>query len=158
MLSCWGHCIDFNSLDECDTIGSVKSLLKNMHTNNSDSPCVFIRKPQKGFVSFSIYVDNLNIIWYIKDIEEDSIYLRPEFKTKDLGKSKLCLGLQIEHFFKVIFVHESIYNKMVLERFNINKYYLLRTLMVVRSLKRDTSPFRPKSDDGGITWTISYLP
>jgi hypothetical protein len=23
-------------------------LLKNMHTNNSDSPCVFIRKPQKG--------------------------------------------------------------------------------------------------------------
>lgn len=62
------------------------------------------------------------------------------------------------HFFKVIFVHESIYNKMVLERFNINKYYLLRTLMVVRSLKKDTSPFRSKSDDGGITLTISYLP
>jgi hypothetical protein len=66
---------------------------------------------------------------------------------KELGETKFCLGLQIEHLPEGIFVHQSTYCKKVLERFNMIKVHPLKTPMVVRSLEMDTDPFRPKSDD-----------
>jgi hypothetical protein len=68
-------------------------LLKKGYTNNPDSPCVFIRKSQKGFCIVSIYVDDLDTIEYAEDIEEASAYLKIEFEMKDLGETKFCLGL-----------------------------------------------------------------
>ena len=66
---------------------------------------------------------------------------------KDLGRTKFCLDLQIEHLPRGIFVHQSTYTKKVLERFNMSKDHPVKTLMVVRSLEEDKDPFRPRSDD-----------
>jgi hypothetical protein len=41
----------------------------------------------------SIYVDDLNIIGHTKDIDEAHNHLKMEFKMKDLGRTKICLGL-----------------------------------------------------------------
>ena len=80
-------------------------LLKRGYVNNEDCPCVFIRKSQNGFCIISVYVDNLNIIGHTEDIEEASAYLKTEFVMKDMGKSRFCLGLQIEHLSEGILIH-----------------------------------------------------
>jgi hypothetical protein len=71
---------------------------------------------------------------------------------KDLGKTKFCLGLQIEHLQTGIFVHQFAYVKKVLEKFNMNKAYPppQRTLMIVRALKKDKDPFRLKQEGGEV--------
>jgi hypothetical protein len=122
-------------------------LLKMGYINNPDSPCVFIRKSQKGFCIISVYVHDINIIGYAEDIVEAKTYLKAEFEMKDLGKTKFCLGMQIEHLSGGIFVHQSAYMRKVLERFNMSKAHPLKTPMVVRSLEKDKDPFRPKSDN-----------
>jgi len=40
---------------------------------------------------------------------EASKHLKMEFELKDLGKTKLCLGLHLEHLSTGIFVHQSAY-------------------------------------------------
>ena len=122
-------------------------LLKKGYVNDPDSPCVFIRKSQKGFCIISVYVDDLNIIGCAEDIEEACAYLKTEFEMKDLGKTKFCLGLQIEHLPEGIFLHQSTYCKKVLERFYMIKAHPIRTPMVVRSIEKDKDPFRPRGVD-----------
>jgi hypothetical protein len=68
-------------------------LLKKGYTNNPYSPCAFIRKSQKGLCTIFVYVDDLNINGYAKDIEEAIVYLKIEFEMKDLVKTKFFLGL-----------------------------------------------------------------
>ena len=53
---------------------------------------------------------------------------------KDLGKKKICIGLQIEHFPNGVLVHQSTYIKKILKRFNMDKAHPLSSPMVVRSL------------------------
>ncbi|KAJ9536413.1 hypothetical protein OSB04_un000405 [Centaurea solstitialis] len=60
---------------------------------------------------------------------------------KDLGKTKICLGLQIEHLKDGI---------LVLKRFYMDKSHPLSTPMVVRSLDVEKDPFRPPTDDEDI--------
>ena len=57
------------------------------------------------FVLSWVYVDDINIIGTRKEIEEASSCLKTEFEMKDLGKTKHCLGLQIEQLPEGIFVH-----------------------------------------------------
>ncbi|XP_060178037.1 secreted RxLR effector protein 161-like [Lycium barbarum] len=66
---------------------------------------------------------------------------------KDLGKTKFCLGLQIEHLTNGIFVHQLTYTEKVLKRFYMDKSHPLSTPMVVRSLDINKDPFRPKEND-----------
>ncbi|KAL1215902.1 Retrovirus-related Pol polyprotein from transposon TNT 1-94 [Cardamine amara subsp. amara] len=66
---------------------------------------------------------------------------------KDLGQTKYCLGLQIEHSQKDIFVHPSTYTKRVLKRFNMDNATHLSTPIVVRSLKVENDPFRPAEEN-----------
>jgi hypothetical protein len=42
-------------------------------------------------------------------IIEAQDHLKTEFKMKDLGKTKFCLGLQLEHLPTSILVHQSAY-------------------------------------------------
>jgi hypothetical protein len=107
---------------------------------------VFIKKSSTGFCIISIYVDDLNIIGHAKDIDEARNHLKKEFEMKDLGKTKFCLGLQIEHLQMGILVHQSAYAKKVLEKFNIDKAYPQRTPMIVRALEKDKDPFKPKQE------------
>jgi hypothetical protein len=80
-------------------------LLNKYYSNSDDCPCVFIRKSATGFYIISVYVNDLNIIGHTKDIHEARNHLKTEFKMKDLGRTKFCLGLQLEHLHTDILVH-----------------------------------------------------
>jgi hypothetical protein len=82
-----------------------------------------------------VYVDDLNIISHQQDIDEACKHLKMEFELKDLGKTKFCLGPQLEHLSTAIFVHQSAYVQKVLEKFNMDKAYPCKTFMVVQSLE-----------------------
>jgi hypothetical protein len=66
---------------------------------------------------------------------------------KDLGKTKFCLGLQIEYTKNGILVHQSNYAERVLKRFNMDKANPLSTPMMGRTLNVEKDPFRPKEDN-----------
>jgi hypothetical protein len=70
---------------------------------------VFIRKSDVCFSIISVYVDDLNIISHVKDIDEARKHLKTKFEMKDLGKTKFCLGLQLEHLQTGILIHQSAY-------------------------------------------------
>jgi hypothetical protein len=91
-------------------------------------------------------VDDLNIIGHTKDINEARNHLKMEFKMKDLGRTKFCLGLHLEHLHTGILVHQSAYVQKILEKFNMDKAYSARTPMVVRALEKDKDLFRPKEE------------
>jgi hypothetical protein len=123
----------------------LKEFLLNKGYSNSDNcPCVFIRKSSTDFCIISVYVDDLNIIGHAKDIDEPRNHLRKEFEMKDLGKTKFCLGLQIDHLQMGILIHQFAYVKKLLEKLNMDKEYPQRTPMIFRALEKDKDPFRPK--------------
>jgi hypothetical protein len=99
-------------------------------------------KSGKSFCIISMYVDDLNVIGTKEDIEEASSYLKSEFEMKDLGKTKFCLGLQLEHTQQGILVHQSNYTKKVLEKFHHDNAHPEHTPMMGQSL----DPFRPKEE------------
>jgi hypothetical protein len=51
-----------------------------------------------------VYVDDINIIGNKHDINEACHHLTT-FEMKDLGQTKFCLGLQLEHLPSGIFVY-----------------------------------------------------
>jgi hypothetical protein len=120
--------------------------LNKCYSNNDDCPCVFIRKSSTGFCIISVYVDGLNIIGTELDINEARGHLKTEFKIKDLSKTKFCLGLQLEHLPTGILVHQSTYVQKILEKFNMDKAYPSKTLMVIRALEKDSDPFQPRQE------------
>ena len=121
-------------------------LVKKGYTNNDDYPCVFTKKSPTRFCIISVYVDDLSIIGNPKDIEEARNHLTTEFEMKDLGKTKYCLGLQLEHLPSGILVHQSTYIQKILEKFNMDKSYPSKTPMVVRSLEMEKDQFRPQEE------------
>ena len=121
-------------------------LLQKGYSNSADCPCVFIKKSSTGFCIISVYVDDLNIIGSTPDIDEARNHLKMEFEMKDLGKTKFCLGIQLEHLPSGIMVHQSAYIQKILEKFNMDKSYPSKTPMVVRSLDVEKDPFRPRDD------------
>ena len=52
-----------------------------------------------------MYVDDLNLIGTPEELRRTTKYFKKEFKMKDLGKTKFCLGLQIKHFLTGVLVH-----------------------------------------------------
>ena len=62
---------------------------------------------------------------------------------KDLGKTKFCLGLQIEYLPNGILTHQSTYTKKVLKQFYMDKAHPLSTPMVGRSLDVKKDLFQP---------------
>ena len=73
--------------------------------------------------------------------------MKKEFEVEDLGKTKLCLGLQLEHEANGIIVHQSSYIERLLKRFNMDKAHPLSTPMVVRSLNLQNDQFCPRESD-----------
>ena len=70
-----------------------------------------------------MYSDDLNIIDNEPDINEACHHLKTEFEMKDLGQTKFCLGLQLEHFHSGTFIYQAAYVQKVLEKFNMDKSY-----------------------------------
>ena len=91
-----------------------------------------------------MYADNLNLVGTPEELTKTTDYLKNEFEMKDLGKTKFCLGLQIEHLLDGILIHQSTYTEKVLKHFHMDKAHPLSTPMVVRSLDVKKDPFRPQ--------------
>ena len=89
-----------------------------------------------------MYVNDLNLV---ETLEELTItkFLKREFEMKDLGKTRFCLDLQIEHFQNGVLVHQSTNIKKILKRFNMDKAHSLSSSMVVQSLDVKNDSFRP---------------
>ena len=90
-----------------------------------------------------MYVDDLNLIGTSEELTRIEKYLKKEFEMKDLGKTKFCQGLQIEHFPTGVLVHQSTYTKKILKCFHRDKAHPLSSPMIVRSLDVKKEPFRP---------------
>jgi hypothetical protein len=105
--------------------------LKEGFENNSICPCVFIKKSESGFAIVAVYVNDLNLVGTPEEFTKTADYLKNEFEMKDLGKTKFCLGLQIEHLPDGILIHQSTYTEKVLKHFHMDKSHPLSTLMVV---------------------------
>ena len=82
--------------------------------NNELCPCVFIKKSHSEFAIVVVYVDDMNLIGTPAELEEIAAHLKSEFEMKDLGKTRYCLGLEIEHCSDGILVHQSNYTQKVL--------------------------------------------
>ena len=119
-------------------------LVKEGYKYDVISPCVFIKRLISDFTIIAVYVDDLNIIGSPEEIEKAAKLLKKEFEMKDLGITKLCLGLQIEHLCNGIFVHQSNYIQKMLKHFNMDKAHPLSTPMVIRSLDIKKDPYRPR--------------
>ena len=118
-------------------------LSKKGYENNYVCLCLFIKKFLKGFAILAVYVDDINLIGTPEELEETTNYLKKEFEMKDLGKTRFCLGLQIERNFNGMLVHQSNYTEKVLKRFGMDKAHPLSTPMVVRSFDIKKDPYRP---------------
>ena len=106
-----------------------------------------MKKFGDGFAIIAVYVDDINIIGTPEELPKAIDCLKREFEMKDLGRTKFCMGLQIEYFKNGIFVHQGTYIAKLLKRFYMDKSHPLCTPMVVRSLDVDKDPFRPKEED-----------
>ncbi|KAK9912312.1 hypothetical protein M0R45_036180 [Rubus argutus] len=66
---------------------------------------------------------------------------------KYLGKTRFCLGLELEHHDSGILIHQSAYTQKMLRHFNMDKVHPVSTPMIGRSLDLKKDPFRPRDDD-----------
>ena len=122
-------------------------LIKDGYINNPTCPCVFIKKSELGFSILPVYVDDINLFGTPEELTKAATYLKDKFEMKDLGKTKYCLGLQIEHKSNGILIQQSTYVKKVLKQFNLDKAHPLSSQMIVRSLDAKKDPFRPKEEN-----------
>ena len=100
----------------------------------------------------------MNLIRTPGEVQKTAEYLKKEFEMKDLGKTKYCLGLEIEHRSNGILVHQSAYTEKILKRFHMDNAHPLSTHMVVRTLDPKRDPFCPKENDEKILGTeVPYL-
>ena len=122
-------------------------LIKQGYINDVICPCIFIKKTTLGFVILAVYVDDINLIGTPEEVQKAIEYLKKEFEIKDLGKTKICLGLQIEYLVDGVFIHQSANTEKILKRFYMDKAHPLSTPMVVRSLEVSKDPFRPQEEN-----------
>ena len=113
-------------------------LLKEGYKNDSICPCIFIKKSKSGYVIIVVYVNDLNIIGTPGELQRVVKYLKREFEMKDLGKTKFCLGLQIEHLNGGILMHQEAYIEKLLKRFYMEKSHPLSTPIVGRLMLKKT--------------------
>ena len=118
----------------------------------------FHKENMSEFFILVVYVDDINLIGTPIELQKAIDYLKKEFEMKDLGKTKLCLGLQIEHLTNGIFVHQSAYTEKVLKRFYMDGAHPLSTLMVVQSFDMNKDPFRPQEKNEELLgYEVPYL-
>ena len=122
-------------------------LIGKGYVNNELCPCVFIKKTSSGFAIVEVYVDDMDLIGTLNELEETAMQLKSEFEMKDLGKTRFCLGLELEHRSDGILLHQSAYTQKMLRRFNEDGVKPVGTPMVSRSLDPKKDPFRPKDED-----------
>ncbi|KAD5960846.1 hypothetical protein E3N88_12318 [Mikania micrantha] len=121
-------------------------LEKEGYKSDVISPCVLIKRSLTQFTIIAVYVDDINIIGSLEEIEKAAEMLKKEFEMKDLGSTKLCLGLQFEHLCNGTFVHQSNYIEKMLKRFNMDKAHPFNIPMIVRLLDENKDSYRPQEE------------
>ena len=133
-------------------------LLKMRYSNDSICPCIFIKKFNIEFAIITVYVDNLNIIKTLEEVQKAVTYLKEEFEMKNLDKTKYYLDLQIEYVSSRIFIYQSAYTEKVLKHFYMDKAHPLRSPMVERLLDLKNDSFRSKEEEEELlNPKVSYL-
>jgi predicted CoA-binding protein len=122
-------------------------LLKEGYKTDPIFPCIFMKRSGHEFAIIDVYVDDLNIIGTPEELPKVVDCLKKEFEMKDLGRTKFCLGLQIEYLNDGVFMYQEAYITKVLKRFYMDKAHPLCIPMVVRSLDVNKDPFRPREKD-----------
>ncbi|XP_026420306.1 uncharacterized protein LOC113316309 [Papaver somniferum] len=82
----------------------------------------------------------------LDEIREIASYLKSEFEMKDLGKTRFCLGLELENRPCGILIDQSAYVHKIFRQFNMDKVHPASTPMIGRSLDVRNDPFRTKED------------
>ena len=129
-------------------------LIKDGYINKPICPCVFIKKSELGFAILVVYVDDINLFKTPEELTKAATYLKDEFEMKDLGNTKYCLGLKIEHKSNGILIHQLTYVEKVLKQFNMDKAHPLSSPMIVRSLDAEKDHFRPKEENEALLTLI----
>ena len=65
-----------------------------------ESPFEIKKKRKKNksyFVIVVVFVYNFNMIRTLEELSKVDKFLKIEFEVKDIGRTKVCLGLQIQH-------------------------------------------------------------
>lgn len=88
-------------------------LFSQGYENNELCPCVFIMKLHSVFMIVAVYVDDMNIVGTLEEVEKTISHMKLEFKMKNLGKFWFCRGLTLKHCVDGILVHQSNYTKML---------------------------------------------
>ena len=100
-------------------------LLDQNFTNDSALPCVFAYEKGADFVILAVYVDNINLIGTRVACQYAVQRLQSRFDMKSLGKTSLCLGLQISHLGDgAILLHQTAYTRKVLKCFGMHIFLL----------------------------------
>ncbi|KAB2605101.1 hypothetical protein D8674_004818 [Pyrus ussuriensis x Pyrus communis] len=92
-------CLVVQSFSRCPGIDykETYSHVMDGYVNNELCTCVFIKKLHSGFTIVAVYVDDMNLIGTPAEFEEIAMHLKLKFEMKDLGKTRYCHGLEIEH-------------------------------------------------------------
>mgnify|MGYP004710358329 CR=1 FL=1 len=62
-----------------------------------------------------VYVDDFNMIRTLEELSKADKFLKTKFEIKDIGRTKFCLGLQIQHLEDNNFCHQSAYAQKVVK-------------------------------------------
>nr|KYP40238.1 Retrovirus-related Pol polyprotein from transposon TNT 1-94 [Cajanus cajan] len=100
----------------------------------NDPMCIFIKKYENGFAIIVVYIDDINIIGTPKELSKAIDCLKKEFEMKNLGRTKFCLGLQVEYLENGILLHQEAYITKVLKRFYMDKSHPLCTPMIFNGM------------------------
>jgi len=117
------------------------------YENNELCLCVFIKKLYSSFTIVAVYVNDMNLIGTLEELEKTASHLKSKFEMKDLEKTRFCLDLELEHCVDGILLHQSNYTQKVLRLFNEDKVKHSSTLMIVHTLDATRDSFRPKEDE-----------
>lgn len=99
------------------------ALLQIGMTRSNIDPCVYYRILNENDMLFiAVYVDDI-LYFYNKEETSDMIKekLKEKFNMKDLGKAKHCIGFKISQDEDEISIDQSIYIKLILTRFGMDK-------------------------------------
>ena len=132
-------------------------LLDQNFSNDLALPCVFAYKKDSDFVILALYVDDINLIGTRVACQYVVQRLQSHFDMKFLGKTSLCLGLQISHLGNgAMLLHQMSYRRKVLKRFGMHNANSLAAPMIGRS-RTLQDPYTPANEEEEEVDKAGYL-
>ena len=97
----------------CGTIGLMNILLKEGYKMIQYAHVYSWKDLEMSLLYFHI-VDDINIIGTPEELDKTINCVKKEFEMKDFGRTKFCLGLQIEYLKNGNFIYQQTYVRKVL--------------------------------------------